>query len=168
MATALGMAAGLSGPASADPFDRPPAGYGTSINRHLAQAGLALRLKPEGCQGKGTAECRFSSPTVSATVEGHATPPRTTLIAISADLLRDEAHISPQDLVGDALAVLSATMAGYDPDLQPPRRDELLADWAKTVLTTGHSAGAGLLADYSLSFDQGADGFLVITIVPKH
>jgi hypothetical protein len=137
------------------------------INSNLAQAGVVLRLKPEGCAGGGTLVCQFSSPTVIAIFEGKAKPPRTALITISADLLRDETDISPQELVDDVLAVLHATMTGYDPILQPSRRDELLANWTAAVLTQGHSEGDGVLARYSLSFDQGADGLLVITVASK-
>jgi hypothetical protein len=167
VATVLSLGGVLCGQAFADPFDRPPAGYATAINRRLAQAGIALRLIPEGCQGGATTECRFSSPTVIATVTGRAKPPRTVRITISADLLREEADASPQDLVGDAVAVLGETMTVYDPGLRPSQRDELLSDWIQAVLTNGQSGGDGGHAHYSLAFDQGADGLLVIMITTR-
>jgi hypothetical protein len=43
----------------------------------------------------------------------------------------------------------------------------LLSDLARTALRDGRSEGTGINAHYSLAFDQGADGLLTISVVPK-
>ena len=55
----------------------------------------------------------------------------------------------------------------FDAELQPDRRSRLLSDLPGTALRDGQSEGDGINAHYSLAFDQGADGLLTITIVPK-
>ena len=157
----------LAAQALAGPFDRPPRGYGTAINRNLDQAGFDLRLKPEGCRRGPTEACSFSSSTVAVVVNGQATPGRIGMITISTDLLRDAADADPGDLVADATAVLAATMATYDPELSSERREQFLSSLTQDALTRGQSAGDGFHARYELAFDQGADGLLVITVTPS-
>jgi hypothetical protein len=58
-------------------------------------------------------------------------------------------------------------MESFDPDLQPARRSKLLSDLTEAVLTKGQSESDGIDGHYSLAFDHGADGLLVITVVPR-
>ena len=53
------------------------------------------------------------------------------------------------------------------PGCQPDRRSWLLSDLPGTALRDGQSEGDGINAHYSPAFDQGADGLLTITVVPK-
>jgi hypothetical protein len=162
---ALGVALALAGPANAGPFDRAPRDYGPSVNRRLDEAGSGLRLTLEGCPS--TAECRFSSANVVVVATGRARPPRTQRIAISTDLLGDQAGVDPQDLLRDATLVFGATMAEFDPRLRPDRRNDVVSDLIGTALHQGHSEQDGAEAHYALGFDEDADGLLVIAVMPK-
>ena len=51
----------------------------------------------------------------------------------------------------------------FDPGLQPDRR----AGSTVPADRDGQSESDGITAHYSLAFDQGADGLLTITVVPK-
>jgi hypothetical protein len=165
---ALGVGSlGFAGQAVAGPSDIPPREYGASINRSLDQAGFDLRLMPGGCRGGPVEQCSFSSLTVTVVVDGQASPGRIARITISTDLLRDDPDVPPGDLIADAGAVLAVTMASFDPGLPAKRREQLLSNLTKTALTQGHSEGNGIRVRYTLEFDQGADGLLVIIVTPK-
>ena len=69
--------------------------------------------------------------------------------------------------VAAATAAWGATMEIFDPGLQPDRRSRLLSDLPGTALRDGQSESDGITAHYSLAFDQGPDGLLTITVVPK-
>jgi hypothetical protein len=83
------------------------------------------------------------------------------------DLLRDDPGDDPRDLVAEAAAVFGATMVIFDPELTSGRRNELLSSLVEAALTTGSSGRDGIGAHYSLEYDKGADGLLVIKVVPK-
>lgn len=86
---------------------------------------------------------------------------------ITADLLATDAAGDVRDRVAEATAAWGATMESFDAELQPNLRSRLLSDLSGTALRDGRSEGDGITAHYSLAFDQGADGLLTITIMPK-
>lgn len=163
----LGIVTVSTGRAIADPFDRLPKDFGPSINRSLGPAGGGRLFKLERCRHGSRAECHFLAPNLIAITEGRRSPPRTERITIAVDLLKDDPSVDPRHLVAEAATVFGATMAIFDPELQPDRRDKLLSDLVETALMTGSSGQDGIDAQYSLAFDQGADGLFVMTIVPK-
>jgi hypothetical protein len=161
------LMAALAGPAIAGPFDRSPRDVGIAVNDRLRMAGLDLRFVLERCEGRERIECRFSSVRTFLVATGRAEPPRIREIVIAADLLSLDAAGDVHDHVTEAMAALGATMEIFDAKLQPDRRSRLLADLPGTALRDGQSEGDGITAHYALAFDQGADGLLTITIVPK-
>jgi hypothetical protein len=166
LTTALAAAA-LAGPAIADPFERSPRDVGTAVNERLRSAGLDVRFELERCGGRELIECRFSAAHTFLVATGRAKPPRIREIMITADLLATDAAGDAHERVTEATAALGATMEIVDPELQPVRRSRLLSDLAGTALREGRSDGKGNNAHYSLAFDQGADGLLTISVVPK-
>jgi hypothetical protein len=165
--TAALVAAALAGPAIADPFERSPRDVGFAVNERLRSAGLDLRFELERCSGREMMECRFSSAHTFLVATGRAKPPWTREIMIAADLLATDTAGDVHDRVTEATATLGATMEIVDPALQSDRRSKLLSDLARTALRDGKSEGTGINAHYSLAFDQGADGLLTISVVPK-
>ncbi|QRM34657.1 hypothetical protein [Microvirga sp. VF16] len=161
------LMAALAGPAIADPFYRSPRNVGIVVNDRLRLAGLDLRFELEWCAGRELIECRFSSARAFLVATGRAMPPRTREIMIAADLLAADAAGDVHDRIVDATAALGATMEIFDAELQPNRRSRLLSDLPGAALRDGQSEGDGIKAHYSLAFDQGADGLLTITVVPK-
>ena len=157
----------LAKPAIADPFDRAPRNVGIAVNDRLRSAGLDLHFELERCEGRERVECRFSSARTFLVTTGRARPPRTREIMIVADLLETDAAGDVHDHVAAATAAWGATMEIFDPGLQPDRRSRLLSDLPGTALRDGQSESDGITAHYSLAFDQGADGLLTITVVPK-
>jgi hypothetical protein len=157
----------LAGPAIAGPFDRSPRDVGIAVNDRLRLAGLDLRFELERCEGRELIECRFSSTRTSLVATGRAEPHRTEEIVIASDLLATDAASDVHDHVAEAMAALEATIETFDAKLQPDRRSRLLSDLPGTALRDGRSEGDGITAHYALAFDQGADGLLTITIVPK-
>ena len=86
---------------------------------------------------------------------------------ITADLLATDAAGDVHDHVAEATAALGAAMEIFDAELQSNQRSRLLSELPGTALRDGQSGGDGIAAHYSLAFDQGADGLLTITIIPK-
>ena len=164
--TAL-VAVALAGPAIADPFERSPRDVGIAVNERLRSASLDVRFELERCGGRELIKCRFSSAHTLLVATGRAKPPWTREIMIVADLLATDAVGDVHDRVTEATAALGATMEIIDPELQPERRSKLLSDMARTALRDGKSEDNGINAHYSLAFDQGADGLLTISVVPK-
>jgi hypothetical protein len=166
LTTAL-VAVALAGPSVADPFERSPRDVGIAVNERLRSAGLDVHFELERCGGSEMMECRFSSAHTLLIATGRARPPRIREIMIAADLLATDAAGDVHERVTEATAALSATMETVDPALQPDTRSRLLSDLAGTALREGRSDGKGINAHYSLAFDQGADGLLTISVVPK-
>ncbi|MDG2570802.1 hypothetical protein P7L87_24950 [Vibrio parahaemolyticus] len=166
LTTAL-VAVAHAGPAIADPFERSPRDFGIAVNERLRTAGLDVHFELERCGGREMLECRFSSAHTLLVATGRAKPPRTREIMITVDLLATDAAGDVHERVTEATAALGATMEIVDPELQPNRRARLLSDLAGTALRGGRSDGKGSNAHYSLAFDQGADGLLTVSVVPK-
>jgi hypothetical protein len=166
LTTAL-MAVALAGPAIADPFERSPRDVGIAVNERLRSAGLDVHFELERCGGRELIECRFSTAHTLIVATGQARPPRIKEIMIAVDLLATDAEGDVHERVTEATAALGATMEIVDPELQPNRRSTLLSDLPGTALHEGRSDGKGIAARYSLAFDQGADGLLTISVVPK-
>jgi hypothetical protein len=144
-----------------------PRDVGAAVNARLRLAGLDLRFELQRCKGRGLLECRFSSARAFLVVTGQAKPPRTAAIMFAADLLATDAAGEVHDRVADATMALGATMEIFDSELQPARRSKLLSDLPGTALRDGQSEGDGIKAHYSLAFDHGADGLLVLTVTPR-
>ena len=161
------VATAVAGPAVADPFDRSPHDVGIAVNDRLRLDGLDLRFELERCGGRGLIECRFASARAFLVATGRAKPPRTAEIMIAADLLAIDAAGDVHDRIVEATAAWGATMEIFDAELHPDRRSRLLSDLPGRALREGQSEGDGVKARYSLEFDQGSDGLLTITIVPK-
>jgi hypothetical protein len=166
LAILLSAAIAPVGDARADTFDRSPLDYGPSINRSLRQAGSALRFGLDQCASQPVS-CSFSSSSIIVVVEGGARPPRTRKITITIDLIRDGPGFDPIALVADVTTVLAATSRNFDPLLAAEERGGLIAGLITAALATGRSEGNGIDAHYALTYDEGADGLLVITVLPK-
>jgi hypothetical protein len=164
---ALVAAATLAGTAIADPFDMSPRDVGNAVNDRLRLADLDLRFELERCVQRELIECHFSSAQTFLVATGRARPPRTREIMIAADLLATDAASDVHERVTKVIAALRATMEIFDVKLQPSRRSKLLSDLPGMALRDGHSEDSGINAHYSLAFDQGANGLLAITVVPK-
>ena len=166
LTTAL-VAVALAGPAIADPFERSPRDVGIAVNERLRSAGLDVHFELERCGGRELIECRFSSARTFLVATGRAKPPRIREIMITADLLASDAARDVHERVTEATAALGATMEIFDAGLQSDRRARLLSDLPGTALREGRSEADGIRVHYSLVFDQGADGLLTISLVPK-
>jgi hypothetical protein len=164
--TAL-VAVAFAGPGIADPFDRSPRDIGIAVNQRLRSSGLDVHYELERCGGRELIECRFSSAHTLLVATGRAKPPWTREIMIAADLLTTDAAGDVHDRVTEATAALGAAMEIVDAGLQPNRRARLLSNLRGTGLLDGRSEGDGIKARYSLAFDQGSDGLLTISIIPK-
>ena len=136
------------------------------INEVLRQVESDLRLRIDGCWGDAWVVCRFSSARVKVAVDGSAWPRSIGKIVIEADVLRDTPDADPLAVVNDCVLAFGATVVIFDPRLSVERRVELLSDLVATAIETGASDGEGIDARYALTFDQGANGILTITVTP--
>jgi hypothetical protein len=161
-AIVLGIALARPEFAYASPFDMPPAEYAQSINRTLQQEGSDLHFMLAGCTAPNRLECRFVSSPIEVVVKGRKKPSRIDLVIITTDLLRDDPVTPPDHALVDAFMTLAATMIVFDPMLRPQQRETLTTSLTDAVLSTGHGERAGIDARYSATFDEGANGLLVI------
>jgi hypothetical protein len=163
-ATVLGIALARPEFAYAGPFDMPPTEYAQSVNRKLQQEGSDLQFMLAGCTAPTRSECRFNSSHITVVVKGRKKPSRIDQVIIATDLLRDDPAAPPYEALADAFMTLAATMIVFDPALQPQQREALTTSLTDAVLSTGHGEGDGIDARYSATFDEGADGLLVLTV----
>ena len=151
-------------PALAGPFDRSADTFGSALNETLRQAGLGLRINKRRCNAARTA-CRYATDLVDIVVRGAPNEERIEEIVFLAKVLiaRDEAEA--REKLANALVVLGATMAAFDPQLSEAERAQILYNLAEAALTTSTATDTGVDARYYVNFDT--EGRLGIIVIPK-
>ncbi len=163
---ALTILLGGSSHASPKAFETSPRRFGALVNRVLTRVSANFRFTPSACSRGESLECRFSSPHVTARIQGRSTPPRIERIALEADLFQDRPGADPMTLIADVIQALGATVVIFDPRLSADKRVSLLSDLTNSALEIGQSEAAGLDVHYSAIFDDAASGMLTVTVVP--
>lgn len=158
----------VAGHALAGPFEVSPRGYGSLINRALAQVRSDLRFQFEKCEMGSRLACNFSSERVRVLVQGRVGPPQTGNIIIGADLLREKPDAERLAALSDCMLTLRATMMIFDPNVSAERRNQLLSKMTAAALDTGEGKDEGADARYSLIFDEATSGRLSITVIPMN